>query len=485
MINKMNLLVCLLMACVVGCGESNQLQAGNSVSNTDIDSFEITGFLMKHGLNRDLTPQIGAHYENVTLLADIRIEQDLGRGRYRCSLVDLTGDGSVDEYYLNNFVIETKRHLVDGERLRNGGVFTYIGTGTYKSILGANKTVRVFSEVDEEVVKAYKKRQEEKAEQANIAIVVNGVKLLKSQINTDAQKIVRSSGATTIDFNSAKYKALCNQIVQAFLIETVLAKKAKEMGVVVTDDDRKQRENEFLKSISNKANAPRSVEEYFKQFPLGEEKARKEFENGILIDKLIAQERRKTPTVDYTKKIEGYIDNILASNAVVKAVEKAAFAKITNIKGTLDVSGCDVSETAKRFAKVAKEVSECPSSKVGGDLGEVKRGQTSKEFERAAFSLPVGKISDPVRTPFGYHLILVTNRSYQDGFADENIENVHASHILVKAPQMIKVPTKDEALERLKAEDAKRFAKEYIESQLKQSQISASAEYQSLLPAKK
>ncbi len=59
------------------------------------------------------------------------------------------------------------------------------------------------------------------------------------------------------------------------------------------------------------------------------------------------------------------------------------------------------------FSKIAREVSECPSRKRGGDLGFFGRGKMVKEFERAAFSLRVGEYTrEPVKTHFGYHVIL-------------------------------------------------------------------------------
>jgi len=58
------------------------------------------------------------------------------------------------------------------------------------------------------------------------------------------------------------------------------------------------------------------------------------------------------------------------------------------------------------FASMAKQSSDCPSRKKGGDLGWFGRGQMVKEFENAAFSLSVGAMTtDPVKTEFGYHII--------------------------------------------------------------------------------
>jgi parvulin-like peptidyl-prolyl isomerase len=63
------------------------------------------------------------------------------------------------------------------------------------------------------------------------------------------------------------------------------------------------------------------------------------------------------------------------------------------------------------FGEQAKKISTCPSKTEGGDLNWFPRaGSMIEPFAAAAFALKPGQISEPVQTPFGYHLILVTGR---------------------------------------------------------------------------
>lgn len=81
-----------------------------------------------------------------------------------------------------------------------------------------------------------------------------------------------------------------------------------------------------------------------------------------------------------------------------------ALAKATELRAKI-VAGGD-------FAELAKENSDDKGSGVnGGDLGTFGKGQMVPEFEKEAFLLPVGQVSQPVKSPFGYHLIKVESHS--------------------------------------------------------------------------
>lgn len=67
-------------------------------------------------------------------------------------------------------------------------------------------------------------------------------------------------------------------------------------------------------------------------------------------------------------------------------------------------------DAGESFEALAKEVSTCPSSENGGNLGHFGRGRMVPEFEDAAFALAEGEISQPVQTQFGYHIIKLDHR---------------------------------------------------------------------------
>ncbi len=70
-------------------------------------------------------------------------------------------------------------------------------------------------------------------------------------------------------------------------------------------------------------------------------------------------------------------------------------------------------EQGKSFEDAASEYSTCPSKDNKGDIGyNMKDGRLFPEFEDAAFSLPPGIVSEPVKTEAGWHLIKVYDIAY-------------------------------------------------------------------------
>ena len=123
--------------------------------------------------------------------------------------------------------------------------------------------------------------------------------------------------------------------------------------------------------------------------------------NGYHILKLLNRRGGSSPlVVDQT-----HVRHILIKLSEVVS-EKDAEQKILSIKERLD-HGAD-------FAEIARQFSEDASANNGGDLGWTNPGDTVPAFEKVMNALEPNVVSEPVRSPFGWHLIQVLERRKQD-----------------------------------------------------------------------
>ena len=102
---------------------------------------------------------------------------------------------------------------------------------------------------------------------------------------------------------------------------------------------------------------------------------------------------------EFVVEQERRVRHILIGSAAGSDEEQAAKAQtlLEQLQGGAD------------FAELARANSDDPgSAQNGGDLGWINRGVMVEPFEEAAFSLPQGELSAPVKTGFGYHIIQVT-----------------------------------------------------------------------------
>jgi len=128
--------------------------------------------------------------------------------------------------------------------------------------------------------------------------------------------------------------------------------------------------------------------------------------NGFHLVRLNERRGAATPGAQGPPSVQQtHVRHILVkTNELVS--ENEARARLRTLKERL--------ENKADFADLARVHSEDASAAKGGDLGWILPGDTVPEFERAMDALKPGEISDPVRSPFGWHLIQVLERGVQD-----------------------------------------------------------------------
>ena len=305
-----------------------------------------------------------------------------------------------------------------------------------------------------------------------VMVSVNGKTLTRGKIDADVEAVLKMQKAQIPPEQIEEAKKFYGErLAQQFLMQTLLLDEANKKGVKVSDEDRKKLEAEFVKANASRPGAPKSFAEMAEKSPFGKERGLKDIEDNLKIQKLLEQEVTSKITIDEKKVDE------MVNDAQKKALD--AEAKIRTLKKSFD--GLKGEELAKKFAEAAKANSDCPSKEKGGDLGEFTHGQMVKEFDEVAFKSEPFKVSDPVKTQFGWHLIMVTKKIpavEAKGDTPASPEKVQASHILLGARA---VPSKEQVLQGMKRQQEQQAMGKYFEGLRAAAKIEAPG-YPSLLP---
>ena len=130
------------------------------------------------------------------------------------------------------------------------------------------------------------------------------------------------------------------------------------------------------------------------------------------------QIRQNTPVTDdelkavYQQNIQQYeVPNRVHAEHILFTTVGKTDAEVAEIKKQAEDADAQAKKKGANFEDLAKKYSEDPGSKAkGGDLGWIVQGQTVPEFEKAAFSLPKGDVSDLIKTQYGFHIIKILDK---------------------------------------------------------------------------
>lgn len=208
-----------------------------------------------------------------------------------------------------------------------------------------------------------------------------------------------------------------NDVVDGIVLEQLIDEKIKAANIVVTDADADAKIKEIM-TMNNMTID--QVKEQLAKNNVTLDDFKKQLKQNVAIERVIDAEMKakgESPEVTDEEAKKFYDENaaqfsspeqVRASHILIKADMKDEAAKAEakkKIEGILEKA-----RAGEDFAALAKEYSEDPGSKdIGGEY-TFGRGKMVKPFEDTAFSLEVGKISDPVETTFGYHIIKLSEK---------------------------------------------------------------------------
>ena len=224
-------------------------------------------------------------------------------------------------------------------------------------------------------------------------------------------------------------------IKEELIAKTLLLSAAAKEGVKVDEAKQKKMLDNVLESIPEGT----TTDAFYKTLGLDEAGFKEAIGEEVRINTLIDQKTADIaePTDEETKKF--YDENepqfstpagVTASHILIKTEGITDEAEKANKKAEIEAIRKQLIEKkGENFAELAKEHSGCPSAAKGGDLGTFGPGRMVPEFDKAAFSQPVGEIGPIVETSFGYHIIKVTGKTEAGKTSYDEIKSRITEHL--------------------------------------------------------
>jgi len=250
---------------------------------------------------------------------------------------------------------------------------------------------------------------------SNTVVIVNGRSITKQEIDRQEQSVreellTRKSPMELEGHDEEIRKRAAEKVIERVLLEVT----AEREGIRISGEDVESQLAQIMSTFPSEM----VFDERLARNGFTRDSFRKQIEISLGITVLIDKHMDTVAEPDEDECRKYYDKNMLQfwSPELVKAShillrveetdsESEKLTKRLRLEGILE----EVRQGGD-FAELAEMYSDGPSAPKGGDLGFFKRGAMVKPFEEAAFALEIGEVSDVVETPFGFHIIKVTER---------------------------------------------------------------------------
>ncbi|MFT9599073.1 peptidylprolyl isomerase [Mesobacillus sp.] len=262
----------------------------------------------------------------------------------------------------------------------------------------------------------------------SLAASITGLSACSSgNTNSEVVAETKAGDISKEDLYKAMKEKYGEQELQELVYEKVLAKKYE-----VSDEE----VNKKVKEIKDQTGE--NFEMVLAQNNIKDEnELKKVIKSQLLMEKALIKDVKVTDQ-ELKESYDAYKPEVKARHILVKD-EKTA----KEVKSKLS--------NGNKFEILAKEYStDKASADKGGDLGWFGTGKMDPEFEKAAYSLEVNEVSDPVKSSFGYHIIELTDKKKKKSFDEMKSEleyQVKLSKIdQTKAQEVMQKELKDAGL---------------------------------------
>jgi peptidyl-prolyl cis-trans isomerase SurA len=247
-----------------------------------------------------------------------------------------------------------------------------------------------------------------------VAAVVNNEIITLSQVMKRATFEFQKLDATTSpEERQKKHEAITRRTLDAVIDEVVLDQELREAKITIDDKQIDQSMQEVMKRYNFTpdqlaqavANEGLTLTEYREQ--MRKQLARYQLLREKVQKKVKVSEADIRSEYDRMARDEGTELEVHVRHLLVQLPENATPEEVAKALAKAQALVLEARQKGVDFADLAKRKSEGSSAADGGDLGFFKRGAMVPAFEKVAFGLKPGEISDPVRTSLGWHVIKV------------------------------------------------------------------------------
>lgn len=252
------------------------------------------------------------------------------------------------------------------------------------------------------------------ADKTETAAKVNGTAITRQELNVQLERVKQRAKQQGTDLPADRLEMIRKDILENLIDQELLFQDSVKAGIKADPAAVAKHLEGFKKQFASED----QYKEALKEIGLTEQGLTAVVQKGMAIDELVTNRLTKNVTVPESESKAFFDQNpqyfkrpeqVKASHILIKAGQDATDAQKEEAKKKIAMIR-DQLKKGKDFAELARQYGEDGTKDKGGDLGYFAKGQMVKPFEDAAFALKPGQTSEMVTTPFGYHVIKVTDR---------------------------------------------------------------------------